>query len=128
MKPSLSHVFAALALAAPSTFAQGDPAAGKQLYANRCSACHSIDFNGTGPMHRNLFGRRAGSVPGFPYSQALKDSKVVWSEDTLARWLTDPEKFVPGQRMFISVPDAQERADLIAYLRIATTPHPGDRQ
>ena len=136
MKPPLSHVFAAAALAAASTpaaFAQGDPAAGKALYASRCSACHSIDFNGTGPMHRNLFGRRAGSVPGFAYSAALKQSNVVWSEATLDRWLTDPEKFIPGQRMFISVPDAKERADLIAWLRVATaqpssTTHPGASQ
>jgi cytochrome c len=134
MSPSLSHLFAVLALAAavaPPAFAEGDPVAGKQLYATRCSACHSIDFNGTGPMHRNLFGRKAGSVPGFPYSQALKDAKVVWGEDTLARWLTDPEKFIPGQRMFISVPDAQERADILAYLRLATapsTPNPGERK
>lgn len=130
MKPSLSHVFAALALAAASAcpaHAQGDPAVGKQLYGNRCSACHSIDFNGTGPMHKGLFGRRAGSVPGFAYSQALKDSKVVWGEDTLTRWLTDPEKFIPGQRMFISVPDAKERADILAYLRIATSPQ-GERK
>jgi cytochrome c len=53
------------------------------------------------------------------YSDALKSSHLVWGDDTLDRWLADPEKAVPGQRMFVNVPDAKERADLIAYLKQA---------
>lgn len=109
------------AVASPS-HAQGDPAAGKQLYAARCSACHSIDYNGVGPAHGSLIGRRAGTAPGYAYSNALKASSVVWGEDTLTRWLTDPEKFIPGQKMFIAIPDAKERADIVAYLLLAGRP------
>lgn len=116
-------LFAALA-AAPLAHAVGDPASGKQLYAARCSACHSLDYNGVGPSHKNLIGRRAGSAPGYTYSNALKQSQVVWGEESLAHWLTDPDKFIPGQKMFISVPDARERADIVAFLLQSARPQP----
>jgi cytochrome c len=112
-------IIALLAGAAGIAHADGDAVAGKALYATRCASCHSIDFNGVGPAHKNLIGRRAGTAPGYAYSDALKNSQVVWTEETLRRWLTDPEKFIPGQKMFISVPDAQERADIVAYLQQA---------
>lgn len=110
----------AFAVHAPPAIAAGDPAKGKEAYAHRCASCHSLEYNGTGPMHAGLLGRRAGTVANFPYSAALKASAVVWSEETLDQWLSDPEKFVPGQKMWISVPDAAERRDIIAYLRAAT--------
>ena len=113
---------ALLMAVAVTGWADGDPARGKTLYQTRCAACHSIDYSGAGPAHRGLFGRLAGQVPGYTYSEALKSSGVVWSDGTLNRWLTDPEAFVPGQKMGISVPDAQERVDLIAYLKQATKP------
>lgn len=116
--------WAALAAAGPAAYAQGDAAAGKAAYMATCAACHSLDFNGAGPMHRNLIGRRAGSVPGFAYSKALKESGITWNEESLSRWLTDPEKLVPGQRMFVSVPDAKERADIVAYLQLVAGPPP----
>ncbi len=76
-------------------------------------------------MHKNLIGRRAGTAPGFAYSKALKDSNVVWNQESLSRWLTDPEKLIPGQKMFVAVPDATERADIIAYLLLVAGPqHP----
>jgi cytochrome c len=75
-----------------------------------------------GPAHKGVFGRTAGKVSGYPYSEALKSSKVVWNNKTLNLWLADPEKFIPGQKMGISVPDANERADLIAYLKKASAP------
>ena len=99
--------------------AAGDPQAGHVLYDARCGPCHSLDHNGVGPAHRGVYGRAAASAPGFSYSDALKASHLVWTEDALDRWLADPEKLVPGQRMFVGVPDAKERADLIAYLRQA---------
>jgi cytochrome c len=113
---------AVAALAATTAHAQGDPAAGRQLYAARCSACHSLEYSGVGPTHKNLIGRRAGSVPGFSYSNALKGSSFTWNEEALSRWLTDPEKFVPGQKMFISIPDPRERADIVAFLLQAARP------
>ena len=96
--------------------AEGDAANGRLLYAARCTACHSLEYNGVGPTHKNLIGRRAGTAQGYAYSSALKNSAVVWEESSLSKWLTDPEKFIPGQKMFFSVPDAQERADIVAYL------------
>jgi cytochrome c len=114
-------VFAAAGLAAliGPTLAGGDADAGRALYQARCAACHSFDYNGVGPAHRGVFGRLAAQAPGFVYSEALKSSHLVWNEDSLDRWLADPEKVAPGQRMGINVPEAQDRGDLIAYLKKA---------
>jgi len=102
--------------------AAGDFERGQSLYQSRCAACHSIEYNGVGPAHKGVFGRMAGKTSGYLYSGALKSSKVVWTDKTLNLWLADPEKFIPGQKMGISVPDAGERADLIAYLKKASAP------
>ena len=95
----------------------GDGERGKTLYESRCGACHSLEANRVGPLHRGVFGRRAGSVKDYDYSAALRNAKIVWSEATLDAWLADPEKAVPGQKMGYQVPGAQDRADLIAYLK-----------
>ena len=96
----------------------GDAAKGAALYQAKCVACHSADYNGVGPSHRGVFGRAAAQAAGFSaYSPALKKSGLIWSAQSLDRWLTDPEKLVPGQRMGVSVADATERAHLIAYLQ-----------
>lgn len=95
----------------------GDPVHGLTLYQSRCASCHSMDYNGTGPAHKGVFGRKAGSAPGYLYSAAVKASHIVWTEKTLDRWLKNPEKFIPRQKMGIRVDDAQDRADLIAYLK-----------
>jgi cytochrome c len=108
---------AAFIVCVPAAHADGNAAHGKQLYAVRCAICHSIEYNGVGPTHKNLIGRKAGSVQGYAYSDALKNSRVVWDEASLKQWLTEPEKFIPGQKMFISIPDAQDRADIVAYLQ-----------
>jgi cytochrome c len=103
-------------------YAEGDPAKGEQVY-HRCQGCHSIDRNRIGPMHKGLFGRPAGSVPGFDYSQAMKNSGIVWTAATLDMFLQGPRQMVPGTKMtFVGVPKAQDRADLIAYLEVATKP------
>jgi cytochrome c len=109
---------ACLAALAWSASAAGDAEAGRALYQSRCTACHSLDYNGVGPAHRGVFGRVAAQAPGFAYSDALKSSSQVWSDDSLDRWLADPEKFAPGQRMGFSVPDA---VDLIEFLKQAST-------
>ena len=90
---------------------------GQTLYTARCTACHSVDYNGIGPAHKNVVGRNAGVVKGYTYSPALKASKLVWNERNLDQWLANPELLVPGQKMFIPTPDADERAALIAYLK-----------
>ncbi len=100
--------------------AEGDAAAGRALYQARCTACHFLDYNGVGPAHRGVFGWAAGQAPGFSYSDALRASRQVWNEDSLDRWLADPEKFAPGQRMGVNVPEAKDRSDLIAFLKQAT--------
>jgi cytochrome c len=122
---SLAGMFAgvALVLAAGATAAQsqetaarGDPKAGQEIYA-RCIACHSLAHDRTGPRHCGLLGRRAGSVKGFGYSEAMTRSKIVWSAATLDRFLENPVKALPGTSMgYAGVTDPKERADLIAYL------------
>jgi cytochrome c oxidase assembly protein Cox11 len=94
-----------------------DPKRGKVLFAERCSACHAPGRNMAGPMLGGVFGRHAGTAPGYPYSAALHESKLVWGIDNLDRWLADPHKFVPGSKMPIRVLDANTRRDLIAYLK-----------
>jgi cytochrome c len=106
-----------IATPAVAAWSAGDAESGRALYQSRCAACHSLDYNGVGPAHRGVFGRPAAQAKGFAYSDALKASRWVWTEDTLDRWLADPEKAAPGQRMGVSVPDPKERADLIAYLK-----------
>lgn len=104
--------------------AGGDPTRGRLVYA-QCQICHQIDRNGIGPKHRGLFGRRAGSLPDYDYSMALKNSGIVWNGQTLDQWLQGPAKMVPGTKMvFAGLADAQERADVIAYLKAATKPPP----
>lgn len=121
---TLSSCLAALLIttASASARAAGDAERGRELYPTRCGACHSLDHNGVGPAHRGAFGRAAGQAKGYAYSEALKYSKLVWGDETLDRWLTDPEQAVPGQRMGVSVPEAQDRADLIAYLKLYAGP------
>jgi cytochrome c len=104
---------------APS-LAAGDPEHGAKVY-HECMICHSLDKNGIGPSHRDVFGRRAGSVPDYSYSAALKGSNIVWNETTLDHWLTNPQALVPGTKMMFSVGDAQDRADVIAFLKEKAT-------
>jgi cytochrome c len=115
---------AALVLAAAGLIAKtawagglaGDPARGETIY-QACQDCHSLDKNDVGPRHRGVFGRKAGSLPDYDYSQALKSANIVWNEETLDKWLTDPQALVPGAKMFFHLDNPQDRADVIAYLR-----------
>jgi cytochrome c len=103
--------------AASAAHADGDATRGKMLYEARCSGCHSVDANRVGPAHRGVFGRQAGSAHDYEYSPALRQSKIVWNEVNLERWLASPEQLIPGQKMGYAVSDATDRADLIAYLQ-----------
>lgn len=105
-----------MAFSATAT-AGGDAARGQVLYRSMCISCHSIDYNGVGPAHKGVFGRKAGSAADYSYSPAVKASAIVWNEKTLDQWLSGPEKLIPGQKMGYLVPDAKDRADLIAYLK-----------
>jgi cytochrome c len=116
----LGSLVACLVVAASPALAAGDAQRGEAIY-DRCMGCHSIDYDRVGPHHKGLFGRKAGSLAEYDYSPALKASGIVWDEATLDRWLQGPRKLVPGTKMgFAGVPDATERADLIAYLKAAT--------
>jgi cytochrome c len=96
--------------------ATGNAARGQTLYKG-CADCHSIAENGVGPMHKGVVGRKAGSVSGYDYSPDLKNSGIVWTEGNLDKWLTGPQAMVPETKMFFDVPDAQDRADIIAFLK-----------
>lgn len=104
-----------LGASAPSHAEIGDAVHGRSLY-QACSGCHSLDDNDVGPRHRGVVGRKAGAVPGYSYSPALKGSGLVWTPERLDKWLTNPQALVPGAKMFFSVASAQNRADIIAYL------------
>lgn len=109
-------LFAVIAAAHPSTpQLHGDPVNGKKLYA-ACMGCHSLTENDVGPMHRGVVGRMAGTVKGYAYSPALKNSHIVWTPAMLDRWLSGPQKLVPGTKMFFTIAKPQDRADIIAYL------------
>jgi len=98
----------------------GDPLRGETIY-HKCQGCHSLDRNRVGPKHMGLFGRQAGSLADFDYSAAMKNSGIVWSEQTLDSFLADPRGVVPGTKMtYAGIKNAQDRADLIAYLKEAT--------
>ena len=95
----------------------GDATRGQALFERRCTGCHAIDENREGPRLRGVYGRKAGTVPAFNYSTALRNSGVAWTEENLNRWLTDSDAMIAGSEMGFAVGREQERADLIAYLK-----------
>lgn len=114
--PDVRNALLVAWLAAGSAWAAGDPQRGQQAYETRCGGCHSVDADRVGPRHAGIIGRRAGSVPGFAYSDALRRSGITWDPALLDRWLADPQVLVPGQRMGFRVGDPAVRADIVAYL------------
>jgi cytochrome c len=115
------RIAAALVAAGASCFilpaSAADAVRGGELYESRCFGCHSLDANRIGPMHRGVFGRKAGAVADFSYSPALKNASVVWDEATLQRWLTNPSALIPGTRMAFRVALPEDRADIVAFLK-----------
>jgi cytochrome c len=95
----------------------GDAAQGKAVFEKRCTGCHAMEADREGPRLAGVFGRKAGSVPGFTYSAGLKSSGLTWTDATLEKWLSDPDMVVKDNNMSFSVPKADERRDLIAYLK-----------
>ena len=76
---------------------------GKELFERRCGGCHALDRDKEGPRLAGVYGRMAGSVDSFDYSEALKESGVIWNDESLNKWLTDPDQFLPNNNMaFIS--------------------------
>ena len=102
--------------------AEGDAGKGKKVF-NKCKTCHSLEDgkNKIGPHLFGMFGRTAGAVEGFKYSDAMKDSGVVWDDETLDALITKPKDFMPGTKMAYSgLKKETQRQDLIAFLKEAT--------
>ena len=90
---------------------------GKELFDKRCGGCHALDRDKEGPRLGGVYGRAAASVASFQYSDALQKSNLRWTEETLDKWLTDPDKLVPDADMAFHVESADERRGIISYLR-----------
>jgi cytochrome c len=93
---------------------------GKQIFEKRCTGCHALDNEKTGPHLRGVYGRPAGSVASFPYSESLRKSGVTWDSGSLDKWLTDPDGFIPDNDMAFRVANPEERAAIIEYLKDAS--------
>ena len=107
--------------------AQADTKRGQTLFL-QCRACHSLgegEPHKVGPNLYQLFGKTAGVEPGFAFSEVLVNSGIVWSPESLDPWMARPSEYLPGNKMvFIGIKNAQDRANLIAYLQEATAPQP----
>ena len=117
----------ALVATLPAPYSAGDPEAGKAKFTH-CAACHTLTSGGpnmTGPNLYGIFGRKRASQPGFAYSDAFKAVTGTWDAAAIDAWITNPQAAVPGTRMsFPGLKDAKDRSDVIAYLKVATSPVP----
>jgi len=126
MKPArtLATAFAALALCLAAGVAQADDDAklikkGKKVF-NKCKACHFLDKekNKVGPHLVGIIGRAAGSVDGFKYSDAMKDSGITWGEAEILAYVEKPKDYIPGNKMvFPGLKKEKDRLALIAYIK-----------
>lgn len=125
MMKRVSVLFVAMICALPAgraALADADPAKGKSVF-NQCRACHRLEEgkNMVGPHLHHLFGRKAGTVKGFNFSTAMKNSGIVWDEKKLDAYIANPKEVVPNGKMaYPGLKNAGQRADLIAYLKQAT--------
>jgi cytochrome c len=114
-----------LGLSSATAFAQsGEASRGQRLFNQQCRACHTLEAGGAsvaGPNLHGLFGRKAGTAPGYAFSEAMAKSGIVWDKTTLAEYNRDPKGKVPGTKMvFNGVKQPGQLADLLAYLKQAT--------
>ncbi len=116
----VAQAIVAQAIVAQAWAAQPSAARGRLIFL-RCASCHAVAEGAAariGPNLRGVVGRPAGSLPGYDYSPAMRQAKLVWDPPTLDRWLTKPTSLVPGTAMgFAGLADAQDRAAVIAYLQ-----------
>jgi cytochrome c len=89
----------------------------KALFEKRCGGCHALDRDKEGPRLRGVYGRAAGAIASFQYSEALKKSGLRWTDENLDKWLSDTDKLVPDNDMTFHVEKADERSEIIAYLK-----------
>ena len=108
----------------PAAAQSGEASKGQRVFNTQCKSCHTLEKDGTqvtGPNLHGLFGRKAGTGAGYAYSDAMKNSGIVWDEATLAEYNRDPKGKVPGTKMLYNgVKNAGQLADLVAYLKEAT--------
>jgi cytochrome c oxidase assembly protein Cox11 len=95
---------------------------GEKIFATRCAGCHAMDKNVVGPALGGVVGRKAATLPAYPYSPALQQSGIVWNAASLDNWLANAQQDVPGALMPVSISDPRTRADIIAYLETESTP------
>ena len=107
----------------PAAARAADPAAGQAAFV-KCKICHTVEAGGRSPVGPNLhgvFSRKAGTLDGFSYSAAMKNSGIVWDDDSMAKYLRDPRGSMPGNKMaFPGIKNDEELANLLAYLHQAT--------
>jgi cytochrome c len=120
--PRTTAAVALLLLFVSASADAADAARGAEVF-RKCATCHTLEANGrnrVGPRLAGVFGRTAGSVADFRYTDALRNSGIVWDDASLDAYLKDSEAFVPGTKMYGGLTLDADRADLIAYLRKAT--------
>ena len=98
--------------------AAGDPAAGQRVFTTHCATCHATEAgqNKIGPSLAGIVGSKAGAVPGFNFSPAMKNTDITWDDAELDKFLANPSGDVHGTKMFVSLPSESDRQNIIAYL------------
>ncbi len=122
MRLIYAYLLSGWALMLPPAPAAGeDTPAGQLLFNNACRTCHSTreDDNRLGPSLHGVIGRKSGSLPGYPYSEAMRKADLVWDEATLDRFIAHPDEIVSGNNMkpFGGIAAAEERAKIVAFLK-----------
>jgi cytochrome c len=111
----------------PPAYQSADLANGEAKFAV-CRSCHTLPEGGadmTGPNLWGIFGRKAGTKPGFTYSDDMKSAGWTWDADRMDKWITNPRATLAGTKMtYIGMPDANDRRDVIAYVKVSTSPPP----
>ena len=112
----------------PTAYQSADLSEGEAKFA-MCRSCHSVSQGGedmTGPNLWGVFGRKAGNKQGFTYSDDLKGAGWTWDADRIDKWIENPRQVLPETKMtYIGMSDPKDRADVVAYLKVSTSPPPG---